>query len=260
MEKLLVRLGLTAICATALVFVTGCASATTSSSSTSDESSAATPTAITETLDGTSVSGYSLGTSTFSDYVTTVDSVSGIDCDAAESTTSYDASAKVQWTNPLSGADLSNGVTIVCDVYNTSGSIYDALLTFCKAGGTVNSALSIMEAGNWRYNNTGNTALSYFDYENTIDGTTWTKVALVLGTDGTITTYIDGTETTITDTGSAYTWSDMETFLTSTCDEIAVGVGFGYDFWKASWVDTGSYLSGMKIYTTALTSAQVADL
>lgn len=192
-----------------------------------------------------------------------------IDCNKYQSTTTHDTAATVSWKNPLYGLDastLTSGITISMDVYsaNVEGvNGYDALLTFFKANDPWN-CLSVMEGGTV-YINSGAIG-GYFDNIESIKKGEWVKVSLVFGTDGTI-TYYQGATAIATAVGNLTEWgagtqgySKVLSYFTETADNIAVGVGFSTEFLLAGYVDAGSALANIKIYSSALTADQVAAI
>ena len=216
--------------------------------------------------EGTVASPYVLATSVAE---TLAKKENAIDCNKymAQKDTANIAGA-IDWENPLKGKTLT-GFTLSAEVYMTEGAQYDGLLSFFKNGRTEDGGfLTIFENGNIRYNesgffesigNTDNTASGAL----TVTEKTWTKVAVTIGTDGTVTYYKDGVavDTTKIDgyTGDKnVTWDAINTFLTSTCTD--VGISVGTNWWKAGYVDPGDYIANIKIYSTALTAEQIAAI
>ena len=193
-----------------------------------------------------------------------------IDCDAAGDANvhdNYNASrAKIVWGNPLNGKTLSSGATFVFDVYSDKGENFDAAITVCKAAAngspTDFEALALFEGGAVRYikapaaDNTWDNAGSGFADVPAQINKAWTKVAVVIGTDGSVFVYRNGVKSTITTTESGYTWAAMNTFLTSSAD--AIGIDIGFSAWKSGYLIDKTYLSeDIRVYPIALTEAQV---
>ena len=196
-----------------------------------------------------------------------------IDCDAAGDANvhdNYNASrAKIVWENPLNGKTLSSGATFVFDVYSDKGENFDAAITVCKAAAngspTDFEALALFEGGAVRYiKATGTngvydnfqTNVAFVDVPATPITKKWTKVAVVIGTDGSVFVYRNGVKSTITTTESGYTWAAMNTFLTSSAD--AIGIDIGFSAWASGYLTDGTYLSeDIRVYPTALNEAQV---
>ena len=192
-----------------------------------------------------------------------------IDCNKYQSTTTHDTATTVSWKNPLYGLDaatLTSGITVSMDVYgaNVDGvNGYDALLTFFKADDAWN-CLSVMEGGAVHINS--GVIGGYFDNVDSVKKGEWVKVTLVFGTDGSI-SYYQGTTLIATASGALTEWgagtqgySKVLSYFTETADNIAVGVGFSTELWLAGYVDAGSALANIKIYSTALTADQVAAI
>ena len=180
----------------------------------------------------------------------------------------FNVAGPIDWKNPLSGKTLT-GFTLSTDVYMTAGAQYDALLAFYKSGNTDAAGfLSIYENGNIRCNigkffesigNTDDTATGAL----TVSAKTWTKVTVTVDTDGKVTYYKDGiavdtSKITGYTGGGDITWTDLNTYLTSTATNIGIGVGCSW--WKSGFVDAGNYLANIKVYSTALTAEQVAAI
>ena len=201
-----------------------------------------------------------------------------IDCDAAGDANvhdNYNASrAKIVWGNPLNGKTLSSGATFVFDIYSDGGLNFDAAITVCKAAAngspTDFEALALFEGGAVRYiKATGTndvydnfqTNVAFVDVPATPITKKWTKVAIVLGTDGSVSVYRNGILSNATTIGgntgtNEYTWDVMNTFLTSSADTIGIDIGFSS--WASGYLIDKTYLSeDIRVYPTALTEAQV---
>ncbi|WP_296329777.1 hypothetical protein [uncultured Treponema sp.] len=193
-----------------------------------------------------------------------------IDAYKYQSQTTQDTSATVSWKSPLYGLEagsLPNGITISADVYsaNLDGvNGYDALLTFFKDPTDGWNCLSIMEGGAVHINS--GAIGGYFDNVSSLKKGEWVKVSLVFGTDGTLKYYQNGTaiEGAIAPLeGSIVSYDTIVNYFTTTAQNIAVGVGFasgGNGLWKAGFVDNGSAIANIKVYSTALTADQVAAI
>ena len=228
-----------------------------------------------ETKDENNLTYYKFTVDSSSAYYTTVDNVGAIDANKAQSTTTYDANAAVQWENPLFGkedVDLTKGITLVTDIYNTSGATYDAVLTFYQKGDDQYRALGIFEAGNTRFKYTGDDGNDYeslwaenaeakgFSYEDAVISTgAWHKIALVLGEDNSVAMYMDAVKVSDGLTGGSYTLNNVVDFLTNTADTLAVGVGFSK--WGASFVDAKTYIGNdTRLYTKELSQNELAKV
>ena len=200
------------------------------------------------------------GTGTVADpYILSSGSVV-IDCDAAQSTTTWDSSAKVSWTNPLFNKKAT-AATISFLVNNATGASFDSILTFFPNGGSGWGGVAFAENGTAHAQGHG-----YWDIYLTSDGTgdgtnsiaasTWTRITYVID-GGSITAYVDGTQIA---TATCSNSGDTASYLNATCDKVAVGVGFNSELWMAGYVDEKTYLANIKVYSTALTAEQVAAL
>lgn len=210
------------------------------------------------------------GTGTVADPYILSSGSAAIDCYANQPTKdTFNVAGPIDWSNPLSGKTLS-GFTLSADVYMTKGAQYDALLAFYISGNTdAGGFLSIFENGNIRSNSTAGFFESIGNTDDastgalTVPATTWTKVAVTVGTDGTVTYYKNGTAmdtSTITGYtgGGNVTWDGLNTYLTSTATN--VGIGVGCSWWNSGFVGEKNYLANIKVYSTALTAEQVAAL
>ncbi|MDY5122998.1 MAG: LamG-like jellyroll fold domain-containing protein [Treponema sp.] len=197
-----------------------------------------------------------------SKYIKTVDGIECIDCDAAEKdvTTHTVSSANIKWDNPLYGLTPNDtaDATVSLLVYNTIGSCWDALLGFYKSSETIWNARIVAEDGRWTWND-GSGFINGDAWTSGIDAKKWVRVTLVssgasskLYYDDTLvqefTSNIDGRSNKC---GAPY-YADW--------DSIAVALGFNFDWLPAGYVDEGSYISDIRLYSRALTAAEVADL
>ncbi|MCH5292088.1 MAG: hypothetical protein J1D88_10110 [Treponema sp.] len=182
------------------------------------------------------------------------------DCNKNQSTTTWDAKAKLCWDNPLYGKTGLDGVTISFMLNNKDGLVYDSVLTFFPAGVTGWGGVAFAENGSAHAQGHG-----FWDIWLTSDGTeaatnkipaeTWTRVTYVI-TKTNVTAYIGSEkfkEITLTNV-------DTINYLTTTCDKVAVGVGFCSECWPAGYVNLHTYLADIRVYTTALLTEQVAEI
>ena len=204
-----------------------------------------------------------------------------IDCDAAGDADvhdNYNASrAKIVWENPLNGKTLSSGATFVFDIYSDAGANFDAVITVCKAAANGSpeafEALALFEGAGVRYIKADGTDGVYDNFQTNVAFVdvpdpaitkTWTKVAVVLGTNGSVSVYRNGVLSTNTTIGgntgtNEYTWAVMNTFLTSSADSI--GIDLGFSGWASGYLADRTYLSeDIRVYPTALTAEQVARI
>ena len=195
-----------------------------------------------------------------SSCIKTVDTKECIDCKAAQSSTTWDTSAKAIWDNPVYGKTDLEAVTISFDLYSKVGASFDSLLTFFKAGATGLGGIAFTENGTGYAQGHGYWDV-YLTSDSTKDGTNlitadkWTRITYVIEKDK-ITAYMDNEKKGEV----ALTNVDSVQYLTETCDKVAVGVGFNTEFWIAGFVDEGNYLADIRIYERALTATEVADL
>ncbi len=200
------------------------------------------------------------GTGTVADPYILSSGSAAIDCNAAQSTTTWDSSAKVSWTNPLFGKNAT-AATISFLVNNATGVSFDSILTFFPNGGSGWGGVAFAENGTAHAQGHGwwdiyLTSDGTGDGTNSIAASTWTRITYVID-GGSITAYVDGTQVataTCSDSGNT------ASYLNATCDKVAVGVGFNDQLWLAGYVDVKTYLANIKVYSTALTAAQVAAI
>lgn len=178
-----------------------------------------------------------------------------IDAYNYQSSTSHDVSAPIIWNNPLKNIDVSaTGLTLSMDIYNLpadSVNGFDALFTLFTTPNTEASATyGIYEGGAVHLNDwAGN-------YGDSVDGLaagSWTKITLVINPDGTVVRYVGTSAYEITLTGDGTTL--LQNMAAS--DYAAIGVG---GIWPAGYVDQGAAVANIKIYSTALTAAQVGSI
>ncbi|MBR4373529.1 MAG: LamG domain-containing protein [Treponema sp.] len=191
-----------------------------------------------------------------STLATTVSEKSALDCCTYQSSTTWDSSATYCWNNPLYGKSLES-VTISFLLNNATGSSYDSILTFFKDGGTGWGGVAFAENGTAHAQGHGywDIALTEND-SNIVPASTWTRVTYVIE-GGNVTAYVDGVQkgtATCSDSGNTVS------YLTGTCDKVAIGVGFNSELWLAGYVDENTYLSDIRIYSTALSAEQVAAI
>ena len=217
-----------------------------------------------ETEDGSGITLPEAFTLTNSELSGTFAGLQGaFDCFANQSSVTWDTNAKLSWANPLSGKTNLEGVTISFMLNNKIGASFDSILTFFPSTGfdsttwggvafTENGTAHAQGHGYWDIYLTSDKTS---DGLNTIPAETWTRVTYVI-TEANVTAYIGNEEfskITLTDV-------DTVTYLTSTCDKVAVGVGFCPALWAAGYVDESTYLADIKIWPSALTAAQVAAI
>lgn len=200
------------------------------------------------------------GTGTVADPYILSSGSAAIDCNAVQSTTTWDSSAKVSWTNPLFGKNAT-AATISFLVNNATGASFDSILTFFPNGGSGWGGVAFAENGTAHAQGHGWWDI-YLTSDGTGDGTnsivasTWTRITYVID-GGSITAYVDGTQVA---TATCADSGDTASYLNATCDKVAVGVGFNDQLWLAGYVDEKTYLANIKVYSTALTAAQVAAI
>jgi hypothetical protein len=172
------------------------------------------------------------------------------------------STAAVKWSNPLKGKTLASGVTFSVDVYSASDATgingYDTLIGFLESG-TAWTYLGIYEGGAVHGNSVGG---SYFDYLPTSLQTlgAWHNVSLVFNTDNSVVIYWDGTAVKTYAAGTFGNGTgaiDYATYFGTTADTIAVGLGM---IWGSGYVDNGSAVRDVRLYSQALTAAQVAAI
>ncbi|WP_407428464.1 bacterial Ig-like domain-containing protein [Treponema sp.] len=201
-----------------------------------------------------------------STLTTTVSEKAALDCATYQSTTTWDSTATYCWDNPLYGLENVEGVTISFLLNNATGASYDSILTFFPNGGTGWGGVAFTENGTAHAQGHGYWDVYLTDNDsNIVSASTWTRVTYVIGAaGGTVTAYVDGvskgTATLANTVDDTTTNVDTIAYLTGTCDKVAIGVGFCPSWWLAGYVDADTYLSDIKVYSTALTAEQVAAI
>jgi hypothetical protein len=175
----------------------------------------------------------------------------GLDVYTVQSSTTQDTEPTVGWKNPLYGATLSSGATVICDFYNTSGTGAGALWTFHNGGEW--SMMGLLDDGEMHSNYGGN----WVDWFTSGAGTgAWHRAVYVVASDGTAAYYIDGSAVTITSdshgTGTIGAFNGTQ--------YVGVGVGLTATWCPAGSVTSGSYIKNFKVAPVALTAAQVSAL
>lgn len=195
------------------------------------------------------------------EFTKTIGTENAIDAFTYQSKIIHDASAKIQWKNPLYGmkeADLSNGITFQVDVYSLdiegiNG--FDNLIGFYTPDDDWD-VFGIYEGGAVHINS--GTMGGYFDNMASLKKASWVTVSVVFDKDGTITFYQDGKKVSDGDQETLFegehiavdkNYSKIVKYFTERATHVGVGVG---GIWAAGYVDEGSGIKDIRIYPTAI--------